>query len=167
VHEVKTINDCDMAASRDCNETRIRFHAHPKLTRMVQIWGRTTGGNLLAHDTTSMCQPGEREGESQSVIAFNPENSSQSNRYNEVCNYCRGRRSTRYQVSQHMQPKHCTNSKRTNSPSGIVKSKTSHALTISVIIWDQRRYNTSSGHVLGRGRPGIDCGTCGADSVYD
>jgi ribonuclease HI len=39
VHEVKTINDCDMAASRDCNETRIRFHAHPKLTRMVQIWG--------------------------------------------------------------------------------------------------------------------------------
>ncbi|KAF1328105.1 reverse transcriptase, partial [Globisporangium splendens] len=38
-HTVHSAMDCDIMATRDLNGQKVSFHAHPRLTRIVQLWG--------------------------------------------------------------------------------------------------------------------------------
>ncbi|KAF1336327.1 reverse transcriptase, partial [Globisporangium splendens] len=38
-HTVHSAMDCDITATRDLNGQKVPFHAHPRFTRIVQLWG--------------------------------------------------------------------------------------------------------------------------------
>ncbi|KAF1314687.1 reverse transcriptase, partial [Globisporangium splendens] len=38
-HTVHSATDCDVMATRDLNGQKVSFHAHPRFTRIVQLWG--------------------------------------------------------------------------------------------------------------------------------
>ncbi|KAF1333576.1 reverse transcriptase, partial [Globisporangium splendens] len=38
-HTVHSAMDCDIMATRDLNGQKVSFHAHPRFTRIVQLWG--------------------------------------------------------------------------------------------------------------------------------
>ncbi|KAF1336331.1 reverse transcriptase, partial [Globisporangium splendens] len=38
-HTVHSALDCDVMATRDLNGQKVSFHAHPRFTRIVQLWG--------------------------------------------------------------------------------------------------------------------------------
>ncbi|KAF1315281.1 reverse transcriptase, partial [Globisporangium splendens] len=38
-HTVHSAMDCDVMATRDLNGQKVSFHAHPRFTRIVQLWG--------------------------------------------------------------------------------------------------------------------------------
>ncbi|KAF1317715.1 reverse transcriptase, partial [Globisporangium splendens] len=38
-HTVHSATDCDIMATRDLNGQKVSFHAHPRFTRIVQLWG--------------------------------------------------------------------------------------------------------------------------------
>ncbi|KAF1320195.1 Dmx protein 1, partial [Globisporangium splendens] len=38
-HRVHSATDCDIMATRDLNGQKVSFHAHPRFTRIVQLWG--------------------------------------------------------------------------------------------------------------------------------
>ncbi|KAF1331570.1 reverse transcriptase, partial [Globisporangium splendens] len=38
-HTVHSALDCDIMATRDLNGQKVSFHAHPRFTRIVQLWG--------------------------------------------------------------------------------------------------------------------------------
>ncbi|KAF1334172.1 reverse transcriptase, partial [Globisporangium splendens] len=38
-HTVHSAMDCDITATRDLNGQKVSFHAHPRFTRIVQLWG--------------------------------------------------------------------------------------------------------------------------------
>ncbi|KAF1314875.1 hypothetical protein FI667_g16421, partial [Globisporangium splendens] len=38
-HTVHSAMDCDIMATRDLNGEKVSFHAHPRFTRIVQLWG--------------------------------------------------------------------------------------------------------------------------------
>ncbi|KAF1329640.1 reverse transcriptase, partial [Globisporangium splendens] len=39
MHTVHSATDCDIMATRDLNGQKVSFHAHPRFTRIVQLWG--------------------------------------------------------------------------------------------------------------------------------
>ncbi|KAF1327289.1 hypothetical protein FI667_g7838, partial [Globisporangium splendens] len=39
MHTVHSAMDCDVMATRDLNGQKVSFHAHPRFTRIVQLWG--------------------------------------------------------------------------------------------------------------------------------
>ncbi|KAF1319929.1 reverse transcriptase, partial [Globisporangium splendens] len=39
MHTVHSATDCDVMATRDLNGQKVSFHAHPRFTRIVQLWG--------------------------------------------------------------------------------------------------------------------------------
>ncbi|KAF1320212.1 Kinesin protein, partial [Globisporangium splendens] len=48
-HRVHSATDCDIMATRDLNGQKVSFHAHPRFTRIVQLWG----GNGRCNTTRS------------------------------------------------------------------------------------------------------------------
>ncbi|KAF1329028.1 reverse transcriptase, partial [Globisporangium splendens] len=48
-HTVHSATDCDIVATRDLNGQKVSFHAHPRFTRIVQLWG----GNGRCNTTRS------------------------------------------------------------------------------------------------------------------
>ncbi|KAF1333740.1 reverse transcriptase, partial [Globisporangium splendens] len=48
-HTVHSAMDCDVMATRDLNGQKVSFHAHPRFTRIVQLWG----GNGRCNNTRS------------------------------------------------------------------------------------------------------------------
>ncbi|KAF1326893.1 reverse transcriptase, partial [Globisporangium splendens] len=49
-HTVHSAMDCDIMATRDLNRQKVSFHAHPRFTRIVQLWG----GNGRYNTTRSL-----------------------------------------------------------------------------------------------------------------